>query len=189
MLKFPTETVDEHITRIYAFGTELIYLNEGTKKNVLIDTECGFECLKREDVEIFFFHNNTNPLEVLLTLGHVDHANDSEEFVKAGIPVYLSEKDRYIYVQHFADAFRNGGLGGEEFEGHGTYGEEEDYIPSAQFETFRNLQEGDTFALGGVTVQTYACPGHTLGSLSFLIREEQGETYLLTGDACNSYTF
>ena len=23
MLKFPTETVDEHITRIYAFGTEL----------------------------------------------------------------------------------------------------------------------------------------------------------------------
>ena len=54
--------------------------------------------------------------------------------------------------------------------------EEEDYIPSAKFETFRNLQEGDTFALGGVTVQTYACPGHTLGSMIFLIREEQGET-------------
>ena len=44
-----------------------------------------------------------------------------------------------------------GGLGVEEFEGHGTYVEEEDYIPSAKFETFRNLQEGDTFALGGVT--------------------------------------
>ena len=58
----------------------------------------------------------------------MDHANGSEEFVKAGIPVYLSEKDRYIYVQHFADAFRKGGLGVEEFEGHGTYVEEEDYI-------------------------------------------------------------
>ena len=28
-VKFPTETVDEHITRIYAFGTELMYLIEG----------------------------------------------------------------------------------------------------------------------------------------------------------------
>ena len=46
MLKFPTETVDEHITRIYAFGTELMYLIEGTKKNVLIDTGSGFGSLK-----------------------------------------------------------------------------------------------------------------------------------------------
>lgn len=45
MLKFPTETVDEHITRIYAFGTELMYLIEGTKKNVLIDTGSGFGSL------------------------------------------------------------------------------------------------------------------------------------------------
>ena len=33
MLKFPTETVDEHITRIYAFGTELMYLIEGTNQS------------------------------------------------------------------------------------------------------------------------------------------------------------
>ena len=37
MLKFPRETVDSHITRIYAFGTELMYLVEGNEKNVLIE--------------------------------------------------------------------------------------------------------------------------------------------------------
>ena len=46
MLKFPTEAVDSHITRIYAFGTELMYLIEGTTKNVLIDTGSGFGSLK-----------------------------------------------------------------------------------------------------------------------------------------------
>ena len=60
MLKFPTETVDEHITRIYAFGTELMYLIEGTKKNVLIDTGSGFGSLKGAVDEILAAHNNTN---------------------------------------------------------------------------------------------------------------------------------
>lgn len=84
--------------------------------------------------EILAAHGNTNSLEVLLTHGHVDHANGSGEFVNAGIPVYLSEKDRYIYLQHSDEAFRKGGLGMEEFEGHGMYVEAEDYIPSAESE-------------------------------------------------------
>ena len=48
MLKFPREMVDSHITRIYAFGTELMYLVEGNEKNVLIDTGSGFGSLKSE---------------------------------------------------------------------------------------------------------------------------------------------
>ena len=189
MLKFPRETVDSHITRIYALGTELMYLVEGNEKNVLIDTGSGFGSLKSAVDEVLAAHGNTNPLAVLLTHGHVDHANGSGEFVNAGIPVYLSEQDRYIYLQHSDDAFRKGGLGVEQFEGHGTYVEAEDYILSAKFEDLHNLREGDTFELGGITIQTYACPGHTLGSMIFLIREDDGETYLLTGDACNTFTF
>ena len=42
------------------------------------------------------------------------------------------------------------------------------------------ISEGDVFVLGGVTVETVALPGHTVGSLGFLVRELR---LLLTGDA------
>lgn len=189
MLQFPIEKVDEHITRIYAFGTELMYLIEGKEKNVLIDTGSGFGSLKKAVDDVLRSHNNTNPLIVLLTHGHVDHANGSGEFVSTGIPVYMSYKDEYVYLQHSDETFRKNGIGIEKFEGHGTYVEEEDYIPSAKFEDLLDLKEGDTFELGGITITTYPCPGHTVGSMIFLIQEENGETYLLTGDACNTFTF
>lgn len=34
-------------------------------------------------------------------------------------------------------------------------------IPSAPFEKFHNLQEGDVFELGGIHVVIYELPGHT----------------------------
>ena len=131
MLHFPTEKVDAHITRIYAFGTELMYLIEGSEGNVLLDTGSGFGSLKAATDAILASHENTNPLKVLLTHGHVDHANGSGEYANTGIPVYMSMKDIYIYEKHASDAFRAAGLGMEQFEGHGTYVPEEDYIPSA----------------------------------------------------------
>ena len=43
----------------------------------------------------------------------------------------------------------------------------------------------DVFDLGGYTVETIFCPGHTKGSMSFLFEKER---ILLTGDACNPRT-
>lgn len=82
----------------------------------------------------------------------------------------MSMKDTYIYKKHASDSFRAAGLGMEQFEGHGTYVPEEDYIPSAALSDLHDLKEGDTFDLGDVTIETFACPGHTLGSMIFLIQ-------------------
>ena len=150
MLYFSTETVSTHITKIYAFATELMYLVEGSTQNILIDTGSGFGSLKTAVANILSKHNNNAPLSVFLTHGHVDHACGAGEFTAAGIPVYM---------------------------------------PAAAFEEFKDIREGNCFDLGGVIIEVYGCPGHTLGSIVFLIREENGESYLLTGDACNTFTF
>ncbi len=189
MLYFSTETVSTHITKIYAFATELMYLVEGSTQNILIDTGSGFGSLKTAVANILSKHNNNAPLSVFLTHGHVDHACGAGEFTAAGIPVYMNREDRYIYIQHVDEKFRKASLPLENFEGHGIYQEDEDYMPAAAFEEFKDIREGNCFDLGGVIIEVYGCPGHTLGSLVFLIREENGESYLLTGDACNTFTF
>lgn len=188
MLQFQTETVSGHITRIFAPGTELMYLVEGSVQNVLIDTGSGFGSLKAAVDRILDVHGNGRPLTVLLTHGHVDHACGAGEFTAAGIPVYMNPEDRYIYVRHTEDAFRRGGLLSADFSGRGKY-EESDYMPSAAFEELKELHDGRCFDLGDVQVESFALPGHTLGSMGFLIREQGGRNYLLTGDACNTFTF
>ena len=45
-MQFKTEKISEHITRIHGFCTEFMYLIEGSKAAVLIDTGCGFYSLK-----------------------------------------------------------------------------------------------------------------------------------------------
>lgn len=188
MLNFPTNSVSNRITRIFAFGTELMYLIEGDNKNVLVDTGSGFGSLKKAVDDILTAHDNHNDLIVLVSHGHVDHAFGAAEFIDAGTPVYMSYKDKYIFSQHAELAFRKDGLSMEDFGGHGEYVEEEDFIPSPSFEDFKDIKDGDVFDLGGVKIEAFECKGHTVGSMVFLIHEDK-KTYLFTGDACNLFTF
>ncbi len=189
MLKFDTEKVSENITRFYAFGTELVYLIEGSEKNALIDTGSGFGSLKKAVDEVLSEHGNKNPLEVFLSHGHIDHAGGAGEFTRNGIPVYMNPDDEYIYNRHMSEEFRRDGISMENFEGHGEYIEEEDYIPSADFSDINPLLGGDVINLGDVKIEVYSCKGHTLGSVVFLIHNTDNKTYLFTGDACNLFTF
>lgn len=173
-LRFKTERVSDRVTRIYAFNTELMYLVEGDERAVLIDTGSGFGSLKNCIEGL-----TAKPVTVLLTHGHTDHALGSAEFED----VYISPLDKEAYAIHSQLQFRkNSGAMWPDFHKLS----DEQIVPAMPFEQMKSLRHGDCFDLGGVTVEIYACPGHTAGSLTMLIKEEH---MLLLGDACNYLTF
>lgn len=174
MLEFRTEYVTERITRIHAFNTEQMYLVEGDERAALIDTGSGFG-----DLRACVARLTRKPLLVLLTHGHTDHAMGAGQFQK----VYMNPADRAVFDVHGTPSFRwNSMTMSPERDAIG----EKDYIPTADPTTFAPLMDGDVFDLGGVTLKLFACPGHTLGSMTVLIPEER---LLLLGDACNGLTF
>ncbi|MGN0315412.1 MAG: MBL fold metallo-hydrolase, partial [Fusicatenibacter sp.] len=159
---FRTEKVNDHITRIYAFSSELMYLVEGKNYAALLDSGSGIGFVRPLIEQL-----TDKPVLVLLTHGHVDHAMGASEFPAEN--VYINQEDAYIYQEHSTYEFRKAGLflmeGGENVT-------EEDFTPIVPITAYRNLREGDRFDLGGITIEMYACPGHTKGSLAMLILED-----------------
>ena len=68
---------------------------------------------------------------------------------------------------------------------HDHYISESDYVLSRE-KLFLPIQAGQSFDLGGITLETIPLPGHTQGMTCILIQEMR---ILLLGDACNSSTF
>lgn len=174
MMDFKVERISKSVTRIYGICTELMYLIEGERCAALLDTGVGFGSL-RKVVETL----TDKPILVLLSHGHTDHAMGAGEFDH----VYMNHKDDDIYRVHGEEDFRWEGVKlSEEY----TKLEREDFIPTVPVEKFTSMSGGDVFDLGGKTLRVYNCPGHTKGTVVFLLEEERR---LFLGDACNSNTF
>ena len=98
------------------------------------------------------------PVDVLITHGHGDHVGASTaEFAEAGCRVYMDMAD-YKFLN--PDAVKK--------------------------EWFTDMQNGETFDLGGITLEAISCPGHTPGSMVFLDRAHQ---VIFTGDTVGSGHF
>ena len=171
---YTTEKVTEHITRIRAFWNDAcMYYVEGSDRAVLIDTGYGFGDLKR-----FMDGLSDKPYDVLISHGHLDHANGAGQWDK----VYMSHKDIDLYHTSCEVKERKEYL--KKFVPDiDTY--DDSYFPPVHDDNFIDLKDGDDFDLGGVTVHTIAAPGHTKGMLVFLIKEDRA---ILFGDACGVYT-
>lgn len=174
MSMFTSERVSAHLTRIITPCGVCMYLAEGTERAALMDTGFGFGDLKG-----YVNTLTSKPYAVLLSHGHMDHAGGSAQFDQ----VYLNERDwelekwhntrdRRIWDVHHGPGGMPAGV------------TEDDFLPS-RTEPYLPLDEGDDFDLGGVTIRPIAVPGHTAGSLIFLIPEDR---IAIFGDACGEHT-
>ncbi|MBR6378197.1 MAG: MBL fold metallo-hydrolase [Oscillospiraceae bacterium] len=174
MVYFAVKTLTPHVTELLGRFHERVYLVQGTEGAALIDAGSGFGSL-RAAVERL----TDLPLTVLLTHGHQDHAMGAVEFDE----VYINPMEREVYQRHCDAAFRLQGL---TISRDAVLVTPEDLLSPAPFDHFRPLASGDCFHLGGVTLETIACPGHTAGNLIFLDREEK---ILFSGDSFSNSTF
>lgn len=95
---------------------------------------------------------------VLLTHGHFDHVSGCRAFAEDYASFYCSEKEKpLIFSKEYLGIF--GGV----------------KVP--RFEINRELNDGEEFELCGLNIKVIETPGHTAGSVCYLI-----EDCLFTGD-------
>lgn len=171
---FRSQEITSHITRIYLPGDVQAYLVEGADEAALIDTGCGIG-----DLKAYVASLTGKPITVLLTHGHLDHAPGAVQFDT----VYMNWADCEIYAAHDLIRQRIDYVETTSFAGKC---KREDLLPEKSADTFLDLQDGMRFDLGGIHITAHCCPGHTPGSMVFLMEEDR---MLLLGDACNPFTF
>lgn len=178
---YQIERIHPRITRIWDVSRTAMYLIEGSESAVLVDTGVGVGSLKAVVESI-----TAKPVTVLLTHGHVDHAMGAVEFDK----VYMNPADLPVFGIHSAMPVRQGYVAGAAMSGADpsllAQVQESDYLATKAAEEFLPLEPGSVFSLGDISVEVYAAPGHTPGSVAVLIPEEK---ILILGDACNAFTY
>ncbi len=162
-----------HITQITDPTGVYLFLVEGQREAMLIDTGVGFAGLK-ETVDSL----TAKPYSVLVTHMHPDHAGGVGVFDR----VYLHPADLHLTAEQAVE----GRLGyARACMAPGTEVSEADLIPAPVGKEYLPLSDGQIFDLGGITLEAIHVPGHTPGSVCVLFREEKS---ILFGDACNANT-
>lgn len=177
---FQIHPVSDRVIRITDIACTHMYLVKGDREAALLDTGVGYgrldECV-RSLTEL--------PVKVFITHGHVDHAMGAGAFEDA----WLSPLDEPIYEEHSAanvrvDYIRNSAARGGM---PGAAGVAADMLEAPKpFGQFHALRPGDTFDLGGISLEILEGAGHTPGCVTILIPELRT---LLLGDACNPFTY
>lgn len=172
---FKSENITQHIIRITGVSGEIMYLFKGNKKNILVDCGVGIGHLRRYIKEVL----KTDVDSVILTHGHIDHIGGAGEFEH----VYLNKEDYELAGIHYTrqkqlEHLKMNGIEHMRFD-------LEDYVLMKSL-SFEEINPGDQFDLGDITLSILEGKGHTQGQITILIPEEK---YFLLGDACNNLVF
>lgn len=159
--KFDIKELREGLYRIDDSGVSKCFLIVGTEKACVIDTANGFNDLAKAVREL-----TDKPIIIINTHGHPDHMMGNYSFDHA----LMNSKD-WPLAKTFIDDPRVVAT----LEANGW-----------RFPEFTNIEEGEVIDLGGRTLEVYAIPGHTLGSIMLLCPEER---ILFTGDSINHHLY
>lgn len=168
MENFKSEKLSERIYRITEFSGVCCYLVVGDDRACLLDTCCGYGNIK-EYVKTL----TSKPVFVILTHGHYDHMGGAALFNE----VYMNLDDMLVF-----NDFSNMDHRCKEAKKYLNTSnlEEKDIIP-IRTEEIKDINDGDAFDLGGVTIKMILAKGHTPGIMCPLIQEEKT---IIFGDAC-----
>jgi glyoxylase-like metal-dependent hydrolase (beta-lactamase superfamily II) len=124
------------------------------------------------EIELIVSEEGLKPVAALMTHGHLDHTFSITPLADGyGIPAYIHSEDRRFIAEP-------AGIHGAEFR---------QTISSMNFsepKDTRTLRDGQLLDLVGISIKAIHAPGHTRGSLMFLLNDE----YLLSGDVLFSGT-
>lgn len=137
-----------------------LFWDEPTKEAFFIDPGG-----KTEDVTDFMTANNLTLKMILLTHGHIDHVAGINELVPmAGDNIYIHSGDAEM-LRHPSRELQE--LLGVKFGG---------------LEKFRGVDDGRIIDFPGCSIKVMATPGHTEGSVCYMVRDKDGGEILLSGD-------
>lgn len=150
--------ISENITsRPIKFSQQLVV---GRDKAALIDASFGID----GDLVAEIRKITDKPITCLLTHGDPDHTGGASLFDT----VYMNPEDDTVMKESFNPAFRLHAIDvasghNKALVAHMTAAE-----PQASGFNYQPLADGDTFDLGGVTLEVVATPGHSRGSMCFI---------------------
>jgi glyoxylase-like metal-dependent hydrolase (beta-lactamase superfamily II) len=147
-----------------------MYLIIGSEKALVIDCGIGIGDFKGVIKEL-----TDLPYDVVISHAHVDHIGGRGQFEK----LYL-HKDDIVHIPKITDRFRRN------YKWACIQGSKR-FIKSKLIKVLKEpliigIEDGHIFNLGNRTVRAIHTPGHTLGSLCFIIEEDK---ILLTCDNFN----
>ena len=160
---------------LYRIGNSAVFMDliVGSHHALLFDTGYGYGDLKAVVRSI-----TDKPLYVVNSHGHVAHACGNQAFGGA----YIHPLDMELCREHNGPQMRRAELDVAEvppdfdLDAHLRLGTGE----------LKPVGEGDTFDLGGVTLQVIHLPGHTAGSIGLWCPEKK---LLYVGDAMNCFVW
>lgn len=180
-MNFSKEQINPQLYRIKDALGVAMYLVIGDQKAALIDTGFGLKGLKGYVREI-----TKLPVEVLVSHAHLDHALGIYEFDN----IFMNENDLEEFEEQSDVTFVNA------FVARGATHRKFDFQERKEIH-FQNLEDHQIFDLGGIHIEAFHTPGHTKGSMMFLIKEMRimifgdscGNTLLVEDNAANVSTF